>query len=93
MVVQISTAASQSPNGWRIIALMTRLVLEIDDAAAQRLAGRAAREGIEPSELAQRLLTEASEIDPFEFVGIMETDAVRGRDVDDVLRDYGFGSR
>jgi hypothetical protein len=76
-----------------MIALMTRLVLEIDDAAAQRLAGRAAREGIEPSVLAQRLLTEASEVDPFEFVGIMETDSVRGRDADEFLRDHGFGSR
>ena len=75
-----------------MIGPMTRLVLELDDAAAQRLAGRAAREGIEPSVLAQRLLTEASEIDPFEFIGSFESDDVTGRDVDDFLRDSGFGS-
>lgn len=72
---------------------MTRLVVELDDAAARRLAERAAREGIEPTELAQRLLSEASEVDPFEFIGSFESDAVSGRDVDDHLEREGFGSR
>jgi hypothetical protein len=39
---------------------MTRLVVEHDDNAARRLAERAEREGIDPSVLAQRLLSEAS---------------------------------
>lgn len=47
---------------------MTRLVVELDDDAAPRLADGAEREGIEPSVLAQRLLSEASEVDPFEFM-------------------------
>ena len=72
---------------------MTRLVVELDDAAARRLAERAAREGIEPTELAQRLLSEASEVDPFEFIGSFESDAVSGRDVDKHLKREGFGSR
>jgi hypothetical protein len=72
---------------------MTRLVVDLDDAAARRLAERAAREGIEPAELAQRLLSEASEVDPFEFIGSFESDSVSGRDVDDFLEREGFGSR
>jgi hypothetical protein len=36
-----------------------------------------------PSALAQRLLSEASELDPFEFVGSFASDSVAGRDADD----------
>lgn len=71
---------------------ITRLVVELDDAAAQRLTERAAREGIEPSALAQRLLSEASEVDPFEFVGSFAPDSVAGRDTDAFLDSEGFGS-
>lgn len=71
---------------------MTRLVVELDDAAAQRLTERAAREGIEPSALAQRLLSEASEVDSFEFVGSFASDSVAGRDADAFLDREGFGS-
>ena len=71
---------------------MTRMVVELDDAAAQRLVERAAREGIDPSVLAQRLLSEASELDPFEFIGSFESDSVAGRDADDFLVREGFGS-
>lgn len=68
------------------------MVVELDDAAAQRLAVRAAREGIEPSALARRLLSEASEVDPFEFVGSFASDSVSGRESDEFLDREEFGS-
>jgi hypothetical protein len=71
---------------------MTRLVVELDEATAKRLADRAAREGIEPSVLAQRLLGEASEVDPFQFVGSFASDSVAGRNADDLLERERFGS-
>lgn len=66
--------------------------VDLDDDAARRLAERAEREGIEPSALAQRLLSEASEVDPFEFIGSFASDAVRGRDADEFLDREGFGA-
>ena len=71
---------------------MTRLVVELDDAAARRLAERAEREGIETSELAQRLLSEASGVDPFEFIGSFASDSLSGRDADEFLDREGFGA-
>ncbi len=71
---------------------MTRLVVELDDDAAQRLAQRAEREVIEPSALAERLLSEASEVDPFEFIGSFASHAVSGRDADEFLDRQGFGA-
>lgn len=70
---------------------MTSLVLQLDDDAAERLSRRAEREGIEVTELAQRLLAEASEQDPFEFVGSFSSDVLGARDVDQFLDDHGFG--
>ena len=60
------------------------MVVWLDDATAQRLAERAAHESIRPSALAQRLLSEASEVDPFEFFGSFTSDSVTGR-ADDCL--------
>ena len=80
-----------SAAGRRLVNV-TRLVVELDDDAARRLAERAEREGIEPSALAQRLLSEASEVDPFEFIGSFASDAVRGRDADEFLDREGFGA-
>ena len=71
---------------------MTRLVVELDDAVARRLAERAEREGIETSELAQRLLSEASEVDAFEFIGSFASDSLSGRDADEFLDREGFGA-
>ena len=80
----------------RRLVNVTRLVVELDDDddddAARRLAERAEREGIEPSALAQRLLSEASEVDPFEFIGSFSSDAVRARDADEFLDREGFGA-
>ncbi len=64
---------------------MVRLVVELDDATAKRLAERVARESIRPSALAERLLSEASEVDPFEFFGSFASDSVAGRDADEGL--------
>lgn len=71
---------------------VTRLVVELDDDAARRLAERAEREGIEPSTLARRLLSEASEVDPFEFIGSFASHAANGRDADEFLDREGFGA-
>jgi len=68
------------------------LVVELDDDAARRLAERAEREGIEPSVLAQRLPSEASEVDPFEFIGSFASDAISGRNADEFLDREGFGA-
>ena len=78
-------------TGRRLINV-TRLVVELDGDAARRLAQRAQREGIEPSALAQRLLSEASEVDPFEFIGSFASVAVNGRDADEFLDREGFGA-
>lgn len=67
-------------------------MVELDDDAARRLAQRAGREGIEPSALARRLLSEASEIDPFEFIGSFASHALNGRDADEFLDREGFGA-
>lgn len=71
---------------------VTRLVVELDDGAARRLAERAEREGIEPSALARRLLSEASEVDPFEFIGSFASHTANGRDADEFLDREGFGA-
>ena len=71
---------------------MTRLVVEPDDDAARRLAERTEREGIDLSVLTQRLLSEASEVDPFEFIGSFASDATSGRDADEFLDREGFGA-
>lgn len=84
-------AQRTSAAGRRLIDV-TRLVVELDDDAARRLAERAEREGIEPSALAQRLLSEASEVDPFEFIGSFASRAVNGRDADEFLDREGFGA-
>lgn len=66
---------------------MLRLVVELDDNAARRLAQRAEREGIELSALARRLL---SEVDPFEFIGALASVVVSRRDADKFLYHEGF---
>ena len=84
--------ADDTSAACRKLVGVTRLVVELDDDAARRLAERAEREGIEPSALARRLLSEASEVDPFEFIGSFASDAVNGRDADEFLDREGFGT-
>jgi hypothetical protein len=72
---------------------MTSLTVELDDESAEQLRRRAAREGVAPSELAARLLTEAAaEPDPFDFVGSFDSDVLGARDADDFLAERGFGA-
>jgi hypothetical protein len=70
---------------------MTSFVVDLDDDAAERLRLRAAREGVDVVELVRRLLVEASEQDPFAFVGIVASDVLVASDVDGALREHGFG--
>ena len=84
--------AQRTGAAGRRLINVTRLVVELDDDAARRLTQRAEREGIEPSALAQRLLSEASEVDPFEFIGSFASVTVNGRDADEFLDREGFGA-
>lgn len=71
---------------------MTTLMIELDDDAVGRLHARALREGVDPAELAARLLAEAAvEPDPFDFIGSFASDHVIGRDADALLEQQGFG--
>lgn len=68
------------------MAAMTTLAVELDEYAVGRLRRRAQREGVEPAELAARLLTEATaEPDPFDFVGSFASDTVAARHTDTYL--------
>ena len=69
---------------------MASVVVQLDDDAAERLRRRAKREGIEMAELARRLLAEASEQDPFEFVGNVSSDVLGAQGVDEFLEQHGF---
>jgi len=72
---------------------MTTLAVELDDNAVGWLRRRAQREGVEPAELAARLLTEVTaEPDPFDFVGSFASDTVAARDTDAYLSAQGFGA-
>jgi hypothetical protein len=65
--------------------------VELDDRAAERLRERAEREGVTADELARRLLTEASEQDPYEFFAVGSSNRLRGSQVDDLLAEHRFG--
>lgn len=74
------------------MAAMTTLRVELDENAVEWLRRRAQREGVEPAELAARLLTEVTaEPDPFDFVGSFAADTVAARDTDIYLAEHGFG--
>lgn len=71
---------------------MEALRVKLDDSAVDRLRRRAEREGIDVSDLASRLLAEASEQDPFAFVGAVSSGGGNARRVDEFLEEQGFGS-
>lgn len=75
----------------RTITHMTPFTVELDDDTAERLRRRAEREGIGAKELARRLLTEASDEDPYEFFAVGSSDRLRGDRVDDLLAEHRFG--
>lgn len=81
-----------SPGTARIMAHMEALRVQLDDSAVDRLRRRAEREGIDVSDLASRLLAEASEQDPFEFVGAVSSGGGNARRVEEFLEKQGFGS-
>ncbi len=69
---------------------MVSLTVEIDNESAARLRRRAEEVGLTPEELAAQEVTRAVQ-DPFEFVGIGESDA-SAADADQLLA-KGFGTR
>ena len=71
---------------------MTSLTVHLDEQAAERLRRRAVREGLDVADLAGRLLAEATEQDPLEFVGIVHSGQSNARNVDEFLDEHGFGA-
>jgi hypothetical protein len=70
---------------------MGKVVVEITDPLAARLAERALTLGVPVEELAMQAVTAYLEQDPYEFIGIAESDEVHGRGVDEQLEEHGFG--
>lgn len=70
---------------------MTKVVVEITDSLATRLTEQAERLGVPVEELAHRALAAYLHRDPFEFVGVADSDEVRGQDADEQLAEFGFG--
>jgi hypothetical protein len=68
------------------------LTLEIREPTLHRLARRAQREGVTVDSLAARLLDEAAEYDPYEFIGCATGGALLADDVDGALARTGFGA-
>ena len=76
---------------------MTSITVGLDDESADRLAQKAAREGVAPEELAGRVLHDwlagaapPGDGDPFAWVGAASSPRLRGASVDELLAE-GFG--
>jgi hypothetical protein len=82
---------------------MTSFTVGLDDALAARLARRAAEAGVAPEVLVERAVAEflqkpqpeprpvnGEEADPFSWVGMGDSDVLRGAKVDELLGE-GFG--
>jgi hypothetical protein len=76
---------------------VTSITVGLDDESADRLAEKAAREGVAPEELAGRVLHDwlvgtapAEDADPFAWVGAASSPRLRGASVDELLAE-GFG--
>lgn len=70
---------------------MSALKLEVNESTLSRLRHRAEREGVSVDELAARLLDEASEQDPFEFIGSIHRGPLFAERADEALAKSGFG--
>lgn len=70
---------------------MKALRLDVNDATLSRLERRAQREGVSVDELAARLLDEAAEQDPYEFIGSATGGPLYAERVDEALAATGFG--
>jgi hypothetical protein len=68
------------------------ITLDVTAPTLDRLARRARREGIDVDVLAVRLLDEATEQDPYEFIGSATGGALLADDVDGALARTGFGA-
>ncbi len=70
---------------------MSALELDVKEPTLRRLARRAAREGVSVDALAARLLDEAADQDPYEFVGAASGGPLYAERVDEALTETGFG--
>ena len=68
------------------------LIVDVREPTLRRLAQRAQREGVSVDSLAARLLDEATETDPYEFIGSATGGALFAEDVDGALARTGFGA-
>ena len=71
---------------------MTDVHLRLDEATVTLLRARAERLGIDPEQLIARVIEQFIAQDPLEFVGVVSSDAMRGRDTDEQLARHGFGA-
>jgi hypothetical protein len=67
------------------------LHVQLDDTVGAKLRERAARLGVQPEALVEQAVAALLASDPFEFVGLGESDHLRGDAVDDLLAEHGFG--
>ena len=70
---------------------MSALRLDVKEPTLRRLERRAEREGVSVDELAARLLDEAAEQDPYEFIGSTTGGPLYAERVDEALAETGFG--
>jgi hypothetical protein len=68
------------------------ITLDVTAPTLDRLVRRARREGIDVDVLAIRLLDEATEQDPYEFIGSTTGGARLADDIDKALSRTGFGA-
>jgi hypothetical protein len=70
---------------------MSSAVVEIPIEVADQLARRALESGVSTSELATEAITSFLAQDPFEFIGSVSSETLRGRNVDQLLTESDFG--
>ncbi len=70
---------------------VSALKLDVKEPTLRRLARRAEREGVSVDALAARLLDEAADQDPYEFIGAATGGPLYAERVDDALAEKGFG--
>jgi len=68
------------------------LTVENHEPTLRRLEGRAEREGVGVVTPASRLLGEAAERDPYEFMGSTTGGELLADDIDGALERHGFGA-
>jgi hypothetical protein len=71
---------------------MSALRLDVKEPTLRRLERRARREGVSVDELAARLLDEAADQDPYEFIGAASGGPLYAERVDEALAETGFGT-